>query len=48
MIARAENVDAYIARYPAEVGIKLERIRKLIKDLVPEVEEVISYGMPAY
>jgi uncharacterized protein YdhG (YjbR/CyaY superfamily) len=48
MIARAKNVDAYIACYPAEVGIKLERIRKLIKDLVPEVEEVISYRMPAY
>jgi uncharacterized protein YdhG (YjbR/CyaY superfamily) len=48
MIAPAKNVDAYIARQPLEVGIKLEKIRKLIKELVPEVEEVISYGMPAY
>ncbi|HTB07931.1 MAG TPA: DUF1801 domain-containing protein [Bacteroidia bacterium] len=48
MIAPAKNVDAYIARQPVEMGIKLEKIRKLIKDLVPEVEEVISYGMPAY
>jgi uncharacterized protein YdhG (YjbR/CyaY superfamily) len=48
MIAPAKNVDAYIARQPVEVGVRLERLRKLIKEIVPEVEEIISYGMPAY
>jgi len=42
------NVDDYISSFPEEVRLKLNQIRSLIKRLVPEVEESISYGMPSY
>jgi uncharacterized protein YdhG (YjbR/CyaY superfamily) len=44
----AENVDDYIADFPDEVKKSLLQIRNLIKFTVPDVEEYISYGMPAY
>lgn len=44
----AENVDDYIADFPDEVKNRLLQIRNLIKSTVPEVEEYISYAMPAY
>lgn len=44
----AENVEDYIADFPDEVKNRLLQIRNLIKSTVPEVEEYISYGMPAY
>lgn len=44
----AENVDDFIAVFPDEVKNRLLQIRNLIKSTVPEVEEYISYAMPAY
>ena len=44
----AKNVDAYIALFPADIQLKLEQIRQLIKTTAPEATEQISYGMPAY
>ncbi len=44
----AENVDDYIGNFPDEVKNRLLQIRNLIKSTVPEVEEYISYAMPAY
>lgn len=45
---KPKSVDEYIAGFPDETKILLQQIRKAIKDAAPEVEEVISYQMPAY
>lgn len=42
------NIDEYIAGFPKETQIILEKMRTTIKKLVPESEETISYGMPAF
>lgn len=43
-----EKVDAYIEGFSGEVKSRLIKLRDLIKEKVPAVEEGISYGMPAY
>ena len=43
-----DNVDEYIATFAEDVQGVLEEVRKTIKNTVPEAEETISYGMPAY
>ncbi len=45
---RSIAVDAYIAKFPPATQAKLQALRELILKTVPEAEEVISYGMPAY
>lgn len=42
------TVDEYIKNFPKVVQEKLNTIRKIIIDNVPDVIESISYGMPAY
>lgn len=42
------EVDAYIATYPAEVQKKLQQVRNTIRKVAPMAQEVISYGMPGY
>lgn len=42
------TVDEYIANAPKEVQAKLKELRKIIKEVAPEAEEKISYGMPYY
>ena len=48
MPGKPTNIDEYIAEFPKETQIILEKIRTIIKKLVPESEEAISYGMPAF
>lgn len=43
-----ETVDDYLANLPAGQKSELTRIRTLVKKLVPESEESISYGIPAF
>lgn len=45
---KAKDVDAYIESAPQEVKVKLMQLRKVIKDVVPNAEEKISYSMPYY
>lgn len=45
---KAENVDEYISRFPADVQKQLQQLRQLIKKAAPKAEETISYGMPAF
>lgn len=40
--------DEYIASFPPDIQEKLQSIRSLIKELVPEATEKISYAMPAF
>ncbi|MBU6262858.1 MAG: DUF1801 domain-containing protein [Bacteroidetes bacterium] len=42
------EIDVYIATFPAATQKQLKNIRAIIKEAAPEATEVISYGMPAY
>ncbi|QIK68828.1 DUF1801 domain-containing protein [Erysipelothrix sp. HDW6C] len=42
------EVDKYIAGFDPEVQERLQIVRQTIREVVPDAEEVISYGMPAY
>ena len=44
----SNGVDEYIASAPKEVQGKLKEIRKAIKEVAPDAQEKISYGMPYY
>lgn len=44
----AQNIDDYIAEFPAKVQPSLNKLRKLIKQLVPDATEAIKYGMPTF
>ena len=42
------TVDDYLSIFPDEVYLTLENIRQIIKFLVPDAEETISYKVPSY
>jgi uncharacterized protein YdhG (YjbR/CyaY superfamily) len=46
--AIVKDVDDYIAAAPREARDKLAQLRKIMKAVVPEADEYISYGMPFY
>ncbi|MDE1865791.1 MAG: DUF1801 domain-containing protein [Candidatus Micrarchaeota archaeon] len=45
---RSKDVDAYIARRPRKMQAKLREVRKVIREVVPDATELISYSMPGY
>ncbi len=45
---KPENIDQYIANFPAETQKLLQQIREAIRKAIPTSREVISYGMPAF
>jgi len=42
------NIDEYIATFPVEIQSKLQLFRITIRNVAPNAEEVISYGIPAF
>ena len=42
------NFDEYIALFPDDTKVKLVQMRELIRSLVPEASEKISYQMPTF
>ena len=44
----AENIDKYICEYPENIQKVLKKVRKVIKEVVPEATERIMYGMPTF
>lgn len=44
----AESIDEYIAEFPDATREKLNEIRDLIKSLVPDATETISYAIPTF
>jgi uncharacterized protein YdhG (YjbR/CyaY superfamily) len=42
------TINEYISESPENTREKLEIIRKVVKEVVPEAEETISYNMPAF
>ena len=45
-MARSETVEAYLASFPPDIQVILQRVRESILDVVPGAEEKISYGIP--
>ena len=46
--SKPKNIDEYIARFPENVQIALEKVRNTIGKSAPKAEEIISYQMPAF
>jgi uncharacterized protein YdhG (YjbR/CyaY superfamily) len=42
------SVDAYIASFPEDSQKMLAQLRLTIKEVAPQADETISYGMPAF
>ena len=42
------SVDEYIAAQPVETQARLRELRAIIRQVVPDATEVISYDMPTY
>ena len=42
------EIDKYIAAFPKDTQLLLEKLRETIREAAPDAEEVISYQMPAY
>jgi uncharacterized protein YdhG (YjbR/CyaY superfamily) len=42
------DVDAYLSRLEEPTRGTLQTLRRTILEIVPEAEEVISYGVPAF
>jgi uncharacterized protein YdhG (YjbR/CyaY superfamily) len=42
------TIDEYIAGFPPGIRPILERMRATVRELAPDAEERISYGMPAF
>jgi uncharacterized protein YdhG (YjbR/CyaY superfamily) len=42
------TIDEYIAGYPADVQQILQKIRSIIREVVPEAQEAIKYQMPTF
>ncbi len=47
-MSKPNDIEEYIAGFPASTQTILKQIRSTIKKAAPKAEEVISYGMPAY
>lgn len=43
-----KEIDEYIAAFPADVQIILQKIRKTIRKAAPDANEAISYQIPTF
>ena len=43
-----QEIDEYLAKLDEPKRTTLQQLRQTIRSVVPESEEGISYGMPAY
>ena len=43
-----DEIDTYIQNTTPSQKQEMERIRKLVRELVPDTTEAMSYGMPAF
>jgi uncharacterized protein YdhG (YjbR/CyaY superfamily) len=44
----SKEVDQHIAKIPEPQRSTLQLLRKAIREVIPEAQEVISYGFPGY
>jgi uncharacterized protein YdhG (YjbR/CyaY superfamily) len=47
-VAESSRVDDYLAKLPPQQGAALDRLRRQLDRLLPDADETISYGMPAF
>lgn len=47
-MTKHETVSGYMASLPSALQAKLEELRRVILETVPEAEETISYQMPTF
>lgn len=47
-LKNAKSIDEYISLFPENIRDNLIKLRNVIKDIVPEAEETISYQMPTF
>lgn len=45
---KPRSTDEYLTTFSKERKVLLQQVRETIKNVAPEAEETISYGMPAY
>lgn len=45
---KVETVEEYYLGQPPEIQIELRKMHEIIKEVLPDAQEVISYGMPAF
>lgn len=43
-----KTIDEYIAGFPKETQVMLQKIRAIISKAAPKAKEVISYGIPTF
>ncbi len=48
MPAKLQSIDTYLVGVPADERAALQRLRAVIRATVPQAEECISYGVPAF
>ena len=41
-------IDDYLGKYSGPEKLELEKIRSIVNEIVPEAQEVITYGMPGF
>jgi len=44
----SSEIDAFIAKYPKDVQMILNKIRETIRNAAPGAEETINYGIPTF
>jgi hypothetical protein len=44
----ARDIDDYLAALDGSKRSTLQQVRRSIRDVIPDAEECISYGMPAF
>lgn len=48
MNPKPNSIQEYFSWFPPEIQAKLQQMREILRQAVPESEEVISYHMPAF
>lgn len=48
MNPKPNSIQEYLSWFPPEIQAKLQQMREILRQAVPEAEEVISYHMPAF
>jgi uncharacterized protein YdhG (YjbR/CyaY superfamily) len=47
-MAKTDEIEEYILKFPENIQDILRKIRTLIKDNAPDAEEQMAYGVPGY
>jgi uncharacterized protein YdhG (YjbR/CyaY superfamily) len=48
MVRKPKTIDEYLATVNGERLVALQRLRKMIRSIIPGAEECISYNVPAF